>query len=96
MKQNLLERASQWLDRQAQRREERQREKRRREIEARAALMIQAREYQGRIYLAVGQEPIVEADSLALPLPQAIEAARQAWTAYHLGGAPMPPAATGK
>lgn len=50
----------------------------------RAEELIQAREFNGKIYLAYGSEPIVAEDELKEPIAKALQKARENWADFKL------------
>lgn len=57
-------------------------ERKRADLEATARGLIQAKEWDGVLYLAYGGEALVPADMLRAPLPEALEDARRRWVGY--------------
>lgn len=45
---------------------------------------VQIREYDGEMYLALDDVPVLPADGIAWDLPTAVAVSREAWTKYHL------------
>lgn len=53
-------------------------------LEAEAEQLIQAKEFGGKLYVAFGGDPIICAEDLTRPLPQALNEARETWIQYCL------------
>lgn len=53
-------------------------------LRCQAEHIIQAREYDGNLYVAFRGEPLMRADTLTADLPSALSKAREAWITYML------------
>jgi len=51
-------------------------------LDAISKKLIQAREFNGKLYLCYGDQPLIEADGLGCPLVTALTKARNVWKQY--------------
>ena len=53
-------------------------------LEAHANSVIQAKEFDGKLYVAYNGEPIIQEDMLDMPIAEALKLSRDTWIAYHI------------
>ncbi len=68
-----------WLREMTAARKARRAEQARRMLSRESETLIQAREFNGEVYLCVNNEPIVPTDGLKWDLPTTLEVARDSW-----------------
>lgn len=76
---NMIESLKAWLCAWSTERKARNAEQRKRALARESEVVIQAREFNGEVYLCVNNEPIVPADGLSWDLPTALAVARDSW-----------------
>ena len=75
----MIESMKLWLESWTAARKEKTAEKRKTALARESEVVIQAREFNGEVYLCVNNEPIVPADGLSWDLPTALTVARDSW-----------------
>ncbi len=83
----LLTRMTEWWRAVCARSENRNRHRRTAAMVRESAHRVQIREFDGEMYLALDNVPVLPADGIAWDLPTAVAVSREAWVKYHLNNA---------